>query len=392
MTVANGRDFLAIPGPTVVPERVLSAMHRPAIDIYSGSLVATTDSWLADLKKLFRTSGDTYIYAANGHGAWEASLSNTLSRGDRILVLESGRFAHNWGDMGVLPGLQIQTLEGDWRRAVDCDRFEQALRDDKNHDIKAILVVQIDTASGVVNDIPRLRGVIDAVGHPALFMVDGIASIGCMPFEMDKWQVDLAITGSQKGLMMPPGLSFVAAGKRAKQAHAAAGLRTKYWDWTMRDGDEHYMKYCGTPPEHQLFGLREALNMMLEEGMSNIHRRHQLLAGAVRAAVEQWSSGGAIEFNITEPTERADSVTAILSDRPAAELLEWCQLQCGVKLGITIGDLTGKGFRIADMGHVNAPMILGTLGVVETAFKTLGWPHGEGGVQAAIESLANAVQ
>jgi alanine-glyoxylate transaminase/serine-glyoxylate transaminase/serine-pyruvate transaminase len=388
MTVANGRDFLAIPGPTVIPDRVLSAMHRPAIDIYSGSLVATTDSCLSDLKKIFRTSGDTYIYAANGHGAWEASLSNTLSKGDRILVLESGRFAHNWGEMGVLPGLEISTLEGDWRRAVDADKFEQMLREDRDHQIAAVLVVQVDTASGVVNDIPRLRAAMNAAGHPALLMVDCIASLATMPFKMDEWGVDLAITGSQKGLMMPPGLSFVAAGERAKLAHEKAGLRTRYWDWTMRDGPEHYMKYCGTPPEHMLFGLRCALDMILEEGLSQAIKRHQLLAGAVRSAVAAWATGGALEFNILEASERADSVTTIaVNHGDPAVLLDWCEQQCGVKLGITIGDLYGKGFRIAHMGHVNAPMVLGTLGVVETGFKALGWSHGEGGVQAAIEHL-----
>ncbi len=394
MTVANGRDFLAIPGPTVVPDRVLSAMHRPAIDIYSGSLVATTDSCLADLKKIFRTSGDTYIYAANGHGAWEASLSNTLSKGDRILVLESGRFAHNWGEMGVLPGLEITTLEGDWRRAVDADKFEQILREDRDHQITAVLVVQIDTASGVVNDIPRLRAAMDAAGHPALLMVDCIASLATMPFEMDEWGVDLAITGSQKGLMMPPGLSFVAAGKRAKQAHASAGLRTRYWDWTMRDGPEHYMKYCGTPPEHMLFGLRCALDMILEEGLSAVITRHKLLAGTVRSAVASWSQGGAIDFNILEPSERADSVTTIAATagQDCAALLQWCEQQCGVKLGITIGDLYGKGFRIAHMGHVNAPMVLGTLAVVEAGLQALDWPHGRGGVQAAVDFLGTQMR
>ncbi len=393
MPVSSGRDFLAIPGPTVVPDKVLASMHRPAIDIYSGPLVDTTDSCLADLKKIFRTQGDTYIYAANGHGAWEAALTNTLSRGDTVLVLESGRFARSWGEMGLLPGLDVQTLEGDWHAAVDCDQLEARLREDSSHTIKAILVVQVDTASGVVNHIPDVRAAMDRAGHPALLMVDCIASLGTMPFEMDEWGVDVTLTGSQKGLMMPPGLSFVAVGSRAREVHQSANLRTRYWDWTQRDGPIHYMKYCGTPPEHMLFGLRAALDMILEEGLDNVFTRHRLLAQAVRSAVSVWGANGLFEFNITNPAQRADSVTtvAVKEGFDPAQLLDWCEFNAGVKLGIAIGDLDGRGFRIAHMGHVNAPMILGALGVIEAALISLQWPAGTGGVQAAAESLGQSI-
>jgi len=394
VTVSRGREFLAIPGPTVVPDRVLSAMHRPAIDIYSGPLVEATDSCLTDLKQLFRTQGDTYIYAANGHGAWEAALTNTLSRGDQILVLESGRFARNWGEMGVLPGLAVSTLEGDWHAAVDCDALTARLIEDKSQSIEAILVVQIDTASGVVNDIPGIRAAIDRAQHPALLMVDCIASLGTMPFEMDEWGVDVALTGSQKGLMMPPGLSFVAVGKRARGKHQTANLRTRYWDWTQRDGAVHYMKYCGTPPEHLLFGLRAALDMILDEGLEAVFLRHRLLAEAVRRAVAVWGADGLLDFNIANPAERADSVTAVsVADGfDPALLLKWCECNAGVTLGIAIGDLEGKGFRIAHMGHINAPMVLGALGVVEAALISLQWPYRPGGVQAAAEYLGQSVQ
>jgi alanine-glyoxylate transaminase/serine-glyoxylate transaminase/serine-pyruvate transaminase len=393
MTVRNGREFLSIPGPTTVPDDVLAAMHRPAVDIYSGALLDITASCLDDLRKLFRTKGQTYIYAANGHGAWEAALVNVLSRGDKVLVLESGRFAMGWGEMAAVIGVDVEVLAGDWRRAVDPAALEARLKADTAREIKAVLVVQVDTASGVVNDIARLRQAMKRANHDALLMVDTIASLGTMPFEMDGWGVDVAVTGSQKGLMLPPGLSFIAANERAKTVHQRAGLRTPYWDWTAREGVEHYQKYCGTPPEHLLFGLRKALDMLFDEGLENAFERHRLLAESVRRAVDVWSAGNAISLNITEPAERANSVTTILfSDgRDPRPLLDYCERKCGVVVGIGIGALNGRAIRIAHMGHVNAPMILGTLAVVETGLVALGIPHGKGGVQAAIDWLGRSV-
>ncbi|MDH3741559.1 MAG: aminotransferase class V-fold PLP-dependent enzyme, partial [Hyphomicrobiales bacterium] len=267
MTVANGRRFLSIPGPTNVPDEVLAAMHRPAIDIYKGDLVDTTAYCLDSLKKVFRTKGNTYIYVANGHGAWEAALTNVLSRGDKVLVLESGLFATGWGEMANVMGIEVEILPGDICCAVDPAAVEQRLRQDSAGEIKAVLVVQVDTASSVVNDIPKIRAAIDAAGHGALFMVDAIASLGTMQFEMDQWGIDVAVTGSQKGLMMTPGLSYVAANPRALERHETADLVTRYWDWTFRDGPLHYQKYCGTPPEHMLFGQAKALEILLAEGL-----------------------------------------------------------------------------------------------------------------------------
>jgi len=393
MTVASGREFLSIPGPTPVPAAVLGAMHRPAIDIYSGALVEVTTSCLADLRDVFRTEGRVYIYAANGHGAWEAALSNVLSRGERVLVLESGRFALGWGEMAAALGAEVEVLTGRPRRAVDPLALEARLREDRDGAIRAVLVVQIDTASGVVNDIPAIRRAIDAAGHDALLLVDTIASLACVPFEMDAWGVDVAVAGSQKGLMTPPGLGFVAAGERALAAHRRADLRTRYWDWTERDGPLHYQKYCGTPPEHLLFGLRRALDLLLAEGLDAVIRRHRLLAGAVRRAVAVWAEGGTLAFNIAEPDERADSVTTVLlaGGHDPQALLDFCAKRCGVVLGIGIGDFGGRAFRIAHMGHVNAPMILGTLGATEVGLRALGIPHGRGGVQAAIDWLGETV-
>ncbi len=393
MTVRNGREFLSIPGPTTVPDAVLNAMHRPAVDIYSGKLVALTDTLLADLKTIFRTTGSVYIYASNGHGAWEAAVTNVLSRGDKVLVLESGRFALGWGEMAKTIGIAVEVLPSTPRRAVDPAALEARLRADKAGTIKAVLVVQVDTASGVYNDIAALGRVMRETGHPALLMVDTIASLGTMAFEMDAWNVDVAVAGSQKGLMLPPGLGFVAATARAKAVHQKANLRTSYWDWTAREGKEHYQKYCGTPPEHLLFGLRQSLDMLLEEGLPAVFERHRILAEAVRRAVDVWATGQLFALNITEPKERADSVTTLrfAEGRDPEPLRAYCDRKLGVVLGVGIGDLNGRALRIAHMGHVNAPMILGTLSGVETGLIALGLPHGKGGVQAAIDWLGEQV-
>ena len=394
MVVRAGREFLAIPGPTTVPDEVLGAMHRPAVDIYAGPLLALTDSLLADMTRLFRTKGRSYIYIANGHGAWEAALTNVLSKGDKILVLESGRFALGWGNAASFLGVEVEVLTGDWCRAVRPAEVEARLRKDKAGEIKAILVAHIDTSSGVVNDIEAIGQAIKAASHDALFMVDAVASLGCVPFEMDAWGVDVAMSGSQKGLMTPPGLGFVAANDRAREVHTRAKLRTPYWDWTARDGKVHYQRYAGTPPEHLLFGLRAALDMIFAEGLNNVFRRHHLLAEAVRRAVGVWAEGKAIDFNILEPAERSDTVTTIVTADGSnpGPLQDYCNSKCGVILGAGFGEMAGKAFRIAHMGHVNAPMVLGTLGVVEMALKALGIPHRSGGVQAAIDWLGKSVK
>ena len=282
MNVRAGREFLVTPGPTTIPDEVLQAMHRPAIDMYSEQMVSLTDGLLRDLSRLFGTSARSYIYIANGHGAWEASLTNVLSRGDKVLVLESGRFALDWGNAAALLGVEVEILKGEWRRAVRPAEVESRLRQDKKGKIKAVLTVQIDTSSGVSNDIAEIGRAIRNSGHDALYMVDAVASLGCVPFEMDAWGVDIALSASQKGLMAPPGLGFVSASHRAREAHRTAELRTPYWDWTARDGDSHYQKYAGTPPEHLMFALRQALDLLFNEGLDNVFIRHHLLAEAVR--------------------------------------------------------------------------------------------------------------
>jgi alanine-glyoxylate transaminase/serine-glyoxylate transaminase/serine-pyruvate transaminase len=393
MSVRAGREFLAIPGPTVIPDEVLRAMHRPAIDIYSGELLGITDSLMRDLPTLFKTKGHAYIYISNGHGAWEGALTNVLSRGDKVLVLESGRFAVGWGDFAARLGVEVETLKGDWRRAVRPDEVEARLKKDTKGEIKAILVTQVDTASGVGNDIEAIGKAIKAANHKALYMVDVVASLGCVPFDMDAWGVDVAVSGSQKGLMTPPGLGFAAANDRAREVNKTAGLRTPYWDWGSRDGEMHYNKYAGTAPMHLMFGLRQALNMLFEEKLENVFTRHKLLADATRAAVTKWTEGQALTFNIEEPEERSDTVTTVLVKDPQQlkDFREFCNKKCGVVIGAGIGDLSGKAFRIAHMGHVNAPMVLGVLGVAEVALNALNIPHGAGGTEAAIKSLGASV-
>jgi alanine-glyoxylate transaminase / serine-glyoxylate transaminase / serine-pyruvate transaminase len=393
MVVRAGREFLAIPGPTTMPDEVLRAMHRPALDIYSDQMVEMTESLLRDLSGLFATKGRSYIYIANGHGAWEAVLTNVLSRGDKVLVLESGRFAIGWGNAAAAMGADVEVLKGDWRRAIRPSEVEARLRQDKDHTIKAILAVQVDTASGAYNDIEAIGKAIKSAGHPALFMVDAVASLACMPFEMDAWGVDVAMSGSQKGLMAPPGLGFVAANDRARQVHKTAGLRTPYWDWTEREGSEHYRKYAGTAPVHLLFALRQSIDMLFEEKLENVFLRHRLLAEAVRRAVTVWAEGQVLGFNIAEASERSDTVTTVVMSNghdPLA-LQRYCKEKCGVVLGVGIGELSGQAFRIAHMGHVNAPMILGTLGVIEVGLNALHIPHGKGGLEAATDWLGESV-
>jgi alanine-glyoxylate transaminase/serine-glyoxylate transaminase/serine-pyruvate transaminase len=393
MVVRAGREFLAIPGPTNMPDEVLRAMHRPALDIYSDQMVELTDSLLRDLSKLFATKGRSYIHIANGHGAWESALSNVLSRGDKVLVLESGRFAIGWGNAAAAMGAEVEVLKGDWRRSIRAGEVEARLRLDTDHQIKAILAVQVDTASGAFNDIEAIGKAIKATGHPALFMVDAVASLGCMPFEMDEWGIDVAMSGSQKGLMTPPGLGFVAANDRAREVHKTANLRTPYWDWSERDGPEHYRKYAGTAPVHLLFALRQAIDMLFDEQLENVFLRHRLLGEAVRRAVSIWAKGQVLGFNIAEPGERSDTVTTVMMSNgydPAA-LHDYCKQKCGVVLGVGIGELAGQAFRIAHMGHINAPMILGTLGVIEVGLNALDIPHGRGGTEAAIQYLSESV-
>ncbi len=392
MTLQWGRPMVAIPGPSVIPDVVLQAMHQPMSNIYEGELAELTQSIRADLSRVARTDGTTFLAVSNGHGAWEMALTNTLNRGDRVLVLATGHFGPAWGQMGAMLGLDVETLEGPLDAAFDPAMLAERLARDPNHEIRAVLVVQVDTGTSVLNDISALRDVIDAAGHPALYMVDGIASLGCTPFEMDAWGVDVTVGATQKGLMVPPGIGIVWANDRALAAHEKADLRSGYWDWAPRLSSDppHYYQYGGTPPATHIHGLRAGLDLLLAEGLEQAWHRHRVLAGAVHAAVEAWSTPSGLALNIAEPAERAPSVTTVLTHSIDGDgLRSRAEERAGLVLGVPVGDFAGRAFRIGHMGHLNPPMLLGTLGTIEATLISMGAPINESGSAAAATVIAS---
>ena len=392
-SLAAGPEIVAIPGPTIVPDRVLSAMHRPMPDLYAGELLTVTDEIYERLPALARTTSPALITISNGHGAWAMALSNTLSRGDQVLVLECGVFARVWGEMAEFDGLQVETMIAEDGAAIDPDAVEARLREDSQRAIKAVLMVQTDTASSVRNDVAAVRRALDAADHPALLLVDCIASMGCEQYEMDAWGVDVTLAASQKGLMTPPGLGFVWAGPRALEAHRTADMRTRYWDWTFRlqEGPQ-YLRFCGTAPVSHIFGFREALRMIEEEGLEARWQRHTALASAVRAAVDAWAAPDGLSLFVRDPAHRGDSVTTIgTGGVDSARLAEISRDSGGVTLGVGLLHLAGRAFRIGHMGHVSAASILGVLGVVEAALLAMEAPIGASGVAAASASIARSM-
>lgn len=393
MNLNRGRPITSMPGPSIIPDRVLNAMHRSMPNIYEGEIVDVSLSVFDELPAIARTSGTAFMAISNGHGAWEMALTNTLRRGDKVLVLESGRFAIGWGEQGRMLGADIEVLYAPDRGPVDPAAVEERLRADANHEIKAILVVQVDTASGVWNDIAAIRKAIDAASHPALYMVDCVASLGCVEYLMDDWGIDITVGGSQKGLMVPPGIGMVWASDKALAAHQTADMRTPYWDWTARlSATAHYLRYCGTSPIQHIYAMREAIDMIKEEGLENIWHRHSIFASAVRAAVEAWSTPGGLEFNVKDPRHRSNSTTTILTGSVNAEQLRiLCESNAGLTLGAGLGDLAETSFRIGHMGHLNPPTVLGTIGTTEAALAAIGAPVGDSGSAAAAKVIAEAL-
>ncbi len=399
MSLAQGRPYLAIPGPSTMPDRVLNAMHRAAPNIYEGALVEMTRGLYPDLRRVAGTAAHVAIYIANGHGAWEAANANLFARGDRALVAATGRFGIGWASSAQRMGVAVEVLDFGRSKPADPARIAAALAADTGHAIRAVLVTHVDTASSVRNDIPAIRAAIDAAGHPALLAVDCIASLACDEFHMDAWGVDVMVAASQKGLMVPPGLGFVWFSDKALAASNRATLATPYWDWKPRAvGDEYYEFFCGTAPTHHLFGLRESLTMILdEEGLPHVWARHRALARSVWAAFDAWGRGGDIALNVADPACRGHSVTAArIGGGGAGRLRTWLETEAGVTLGIGLGmalptDPAYQDFlRVAHMGHVNAHMTLGVLGAMEAGMRALGIPHGSGGVEAAAAVVAGA--
>ena len=396
MPLANGRETLAIPGPSVMPDRVLRAMHRAAPNIYEGELVDMMPGMVADLKAVARTKGHVAIYISNGHGAWEAAVANTHNRGDKALVLATGSFAKGWAGMATAMGVDCEIVDFGRESGVDLVRLAEVLAADKDHQFKSVLLTQVDTSSSVRSDVPGIRRVLDEAGHPALLMVDCIACLGSDRFEMDAWGVDVTVAGCQKGLMTPPGLGFVFFNAKADAMRDHAEYVSSYWDWRPRTRPEAlYQYFCGTAPTHHLFGLREALDMIGEEGLENIWNRHETLARAVWAAFEAWGLGGPARLNVANPAERSHAVTTVSIGAPkGTQLRHWVTEHAGLTLGLGLnmgpnGERSSDShFRIAHMGHVNSHMLLGTLATIESALIALDVPHGPGGVSAAAKICA----
>lgn len=385
-----GRPYVAIPGPSALPDRVLAAMHRPAPDIYAPEIEALAKAIAGDLRAVAGTTGHLAMYLCNGHGTWEAMATNLFSPGDRVLLAACGTFGHGWASVLTGLGLAPQVIDFGRQTPADPERIAEALRAAPK--TRAVLVTHVDTATSVKSDIPAIRAAMDAVGSEALLAVDCVASLGCDRFEMDAWGVDVMLGASQKGLMTPPGMGFVWFSDKAREAGRGARLRTPYWDWTHRaDPEEFWQYWFGTAPTHHLFGLTESLGMILrDEGLTAVWARHDRLARAVWAAVEAWGAGNpAIRLNVADPAARGRSVTSVSFGAPhAAALRDWVTGH-GLTLGIGLGmgteeDPRASGWlRIAHMGHVNAHMTLGALAVIEAGLRALGIAHGSGALEAA---------
>jgi len=386
MTHPSGRHFLQIPGPTNVPDRVLRAIAQPTIDHRGPAFGVMGRKLLTEIRPIFKTEHPVIIYPASGTGAWEAALANALSPGDKVLISDTGQFATLWRQLAVRLGLRPEVIPTDWRHGADPDAIGQKLVEDKNHEIKAVCVVHNETSTGVVSRVPAVRKAIDDARHPALLLVDTISSLASIDFRMDEWGVDVTIAGSQKGLMLPPGLAFNAISPKALAAHEKATLPKAYWGWTevLASNKTGYFPY--TPATNLLYGLHEAISMLNEEGLENVFARHVRHGAATRAAVEAWG----LEVLCLNPEEFSGSLTAVLmpeghdADRFRATVLD----SFDMSLGTGLGRLAGKVFRIGHLGHFNDLTLAGTLCGIEMGLKLAGVPYQPRGVQAALDYLS----
>jgi alanine-glyoxylate transaminase/serine-glyoxylate transaminase/serine-pyruvate transaminase len=386
----SGRHFLQIPGPSNVPDRVLRAIDAPTIDHRGPEFAELGRVVLGGLKQVFKTESEVVIYPASGSGAWEAALVNTLSPGDLVLMAETGHFAVLWKRIAERLGLTVEFLPGNWRRGVPAEAIEARLSADEAYAIKAVCVVHNETSTGVTSKIPEVREAIDRAGHPALLMVDTVSSLASTDYRHDEWGVDVAVGGSQKGLMLPPGLSFNAISAKALEASKRARLPRSYWDWVemLAVNPSGYFPY--TPATSLLFGLSEALEMLFAEGLDNVFARHDRLAKATRRAVRSWG----LEILCSEPSLYSSSLTAvIMPDGFSADVFRKVVLDSfDLSLGQGLGKVAGKVFRIGHLGYLNDLMLCGTLAGVEMGLALAGVPHRKGGAQAAIDYLADTAQ
>src|SRR6478672_10821851 len=386
--IHTGRHFLQIPGPTNVPDRVLRAMDRPVIDHRGQEFAQLGAEVLEGVKSIFKTKGPVVIYPASGSGAWEAAIVNTLSSGDRVLMFETGHFSNLWRDIAVRHGLVVDYVPGNWRRGAQPADAEERLKDDKQHAIKAVMVVHNETSTGVASRIAEIRKAMDRVQHPALLMVDTISSLASIDYRHEEWGVDVTVGGSQKGLMLPPGLSFNAISERAIAANQRCSMPRYYWDWMemLKLNQNGFFPY--TPATNLLYGLKEAIAMLHEEGLSNVFARHARHGQATRAAAKAWG----LEIVCEEPAEYSNSATAIFmpEGHDADHLREVILENFDMSLGAGLSKLAKKVFRIGHLGHFNDLMLMGTLCGVEMGLRLDGVPHRDGGVKAAMDSLVAA--
>ena len=388
--IHTGRHFLQIPGPTNVPDRVLRAMDAPVIDHRSAEFAELGKEVLEGVRSIFKTAGPVVMYPASGTGAWEAALVNTLSPGDRVILFETGHFSSLWRAVAEKFGIQVDYVPGTWRRGANAADLEARLAADKGHAIKAVMVVHNETSTGVTSRIPEVRRALDAAHHPALLLVDTISSLASIDYRHDEWGVDVTIAGSQKGLMLPPGMSFNAVSEKALRATETARLPRSYWDWQEMLKPNRVGFFPYTPPTNLLYGLREAIRMLHEEGLENVFRRHDRHAEATRAAVRAWG----LEIVCEDPREYSSSLTAVYTpeghdaDKLRAVILE----NFDMSLGAGLSKLATKIFRIGHLGAFNDLTLAGTLSGVEMGLRLAGVPHKEGGVMAALASLTSAAR
>jgi len=388
MNIRSGRHFLQIPGPTNVPDRVLRAIDSPTIDHRGPAFQQLGHDVLEGMRTVFKTASPVIIFPASGTGAWEAALVNTLSPGDKVLMYETGQFATLWQKLASKLGLVVDFVAGDWRHGVDAAVLAEHLGADTDKQIKAVCVVHNETSTGITSNIPGVRAVLDEIGHPALLMVDTISSLGSIDYRHDDWGVDVSVGGSQKGLMLPPGLSFNAISEKALAATKAANLPVSYWSWAdmLQPNREGFFPY--TPATNLLFGLRESISMLLEEGLDQVFARHTRLAEATRRAVAAWG----LELLCLEPLNYSDALTAVRmpSGFDADEFRKVVLDEFDMSLGNGLGKVAGEVFRIGHLGSFNELMMVGTLAGVEMGLAAGGVPHHPGGVAAAMEWLVSS--
>jgi alanine-glyoxylate transaminase/serine-glyoxylate transaminase/serine-pyruvate transaminase len=387
----RGRLFFANPGPTNIPDSVLRAMSHHTVDFMDSTFMEMYARCVDGVKRVLKTSQSVFFYTGSGHAAWEASLTNLFSPGDRILVLETGYFSENWGRMANALGMTVQTVPAEWSTGPSMADVRAALEADTGHAIKAVCAVHNETSTGLTMPLAEIRAAIDAAKHPALFLADTISSLGSIDFRMDEWGIDAAVGGSQKGLMLPTGLSFTGVSAKGLAAHKISTLPKHYFNWTNMLARPH-QSFIGTVPSNFFFGLAEALRLIEEEGLENVFARHSRLAEAVRRCVRHWSGNGGLRLYCADPARYSDSVTAIrMPDGVNADALRATAMQrFNVSLGGGLGSLGGTVFRIGHLGDLNEPMILGTLAAVEMALKINAVPHSPGGVDVAMAHLSGA--